>query len=62
MHRKLMNTTYWAEIEAGMALAGLQLQANGLGLQWQKKIIPNPDQSNYKALFKSVLNFKFCFG
>ncbi len=51
MHRKLMNTTYWAEIEAGMALAGLQLQANGLGLQWQKKIIPNPDQSNYKALF-----------
>ena len=51
MHRKLMNTRYWAEIEAGMALAGLQLQANGLGLQWQKKIIPNPDQSNYRALF-----------
>ena len=51
MHRKLMNTTYWAEIEAGMALAGLQLQANALGLQWQKKIIPNPDYSNYRALF-----------
>ena len=51
MHRKLMSTTYWAEIEAGMALAGLQLQTNALGLQWQKKIIPNPDQFNYRALF-----------
>ncbi len=51
MHRKLMDTTYWAEIEAGMALAGLQLQANALGLQWQKKIISNPNDSKYRDLF-----------
>ncbi len=39
------------EIEAGMALAGLQLQANALGLQWQKVIISNPDDPKYRRLF-----------
>ena len=52
MHRKVMDTTYWAEIEAGMALAGLQLQANALGLQWKKKIISNPDDTKYRSLFQ----------
>jgi hypothetical protein len=52
MHRKLMDTSYWAEIEAGMALAGLQLQANALGLQWEKVIISSPDNSNYRDLFQ----------
>jgi len=55
MHSKIgkvfMNTQYWAEIEAGMALAGLQLQANALGLQWQKKILSNPDDLKYRTLF-----------
>ncbi len=50
MH-KVMNLKYWAEIEAGMALAGLQLQANALGLKWQKKVISNPDDSRYRSLF-----------
>ncbi|MFX1573353.1 MAG: hypothetical protein ACFFB0_11440 [Promethearchaeota archaeon] len=50
MH-KFMNLKYWAEIEAGMALAGLQLQANALGLKWQKIIIPDPDDSKYRELF-----------
>ena len=50
MH-KVMNLKYWAEIEAGMALAGLQLQANALGLKWQKIIVPNPDDSKYRKLF-----------
>ncbi len=51
MHRKVMNTTYWAEIEAGIALAGLQLQANALGLQWQKKVISTTDDPKYRDLF-----------
>jgi len=49
MHR-VMNLKYWAEVEAGMALAGLQLQANSLGLKWQKKILSNPDDPKYKKL------------
>ncbi|MFX1488275.1 MAG: hypothetical protein ACFFBI_03945 [Promethearchaeota archaeon] len=52
MHRNLMDTSYWAEIEAGMALAGLQLQANALGLQGEKVIISSPDNSNYRDLFQ----------
>ncbi|MHA2288676.1 MAG: hypothetical protein ACXABG_07805 [Promethearchaeota archaeon] len=51
MIHKVMNLKYWAEIEAGMALAGLQLQANALGLKWQKKIISNPDDPRYRSLF-----------
>ena len=54
MH-KVMNLKYWAEVEAGMALAGLQLQANALGLKWQKKIFSNPDDPKYRSLFN--LNF-----
>jgi len=50
MHR-IMNLKYWAEVEAGMALAGLQLQANALGLKWQKKILSNPDDPEYRKLF-----------
>ena len=50
MHR-IMNLKYWAEVEAGMALAGLQLQANALGLKWQKKILSNPDDPKYRTLF-----------
>ncbi|MBY9016129.1 MAG: hypothetical protein KGD68_10590 [Candidatus Lokiarchaeota archaeon] len=50
MHR-VMNLKYWAEVEAGMALAGLQLQANALGLKWQKKILLNPDDPKYRKLF-----------
>ncbi len=50
MH-KIMNLQYWAEIEAGMSLAGLQLQANALGLKWQKCILLNPDDSKYRKLF-----------
>jgi len=50
MHR-VMNLKYWAEVEAGMALAGLQLQANALGLKWQKKILTNPDDLKYRKLF-----------
>jgi len=50
MHR-VMNLKYWAEVEAGMALAGLQLQANALGLKWQKKILSNPDDPVYRKLF-----------
>ncbi|MFX1437714.1 MAG: hypothetical protein ACFFAA_11055 [Promethearchaeota archaeon] len=50
MH-KVMNIKYWAEIEAGMALAGLQLQANASGLKWQKKVISNLDDSKYRSLF-----------
>ncbi|MFX1354798.1 MAG: hypothetical protein ACFE8V_09785 [Promethearchaeota archaeon] len=59
MHSKLgkmfMNTQYWAEIEAGMALAGLQLQANASGLQWQKSIISNPDEIKYRTSFNLEL-------
>ncbi|MFX0105599.1 MAG: hypothetical protein ACFE75_08920 [Candidatus Hodarchaeota archaeon] len=55
MHSKIgkafMNPRYWAEVEAGMALAGLQLQANALGLQWQKTIISNPDDPKFRKLF-----------
>lgn len=55
MHSKIgkafMNPRYWAEVEVGMALAGLQLQANALGLQWQKTIISNPDDPKYRNLF-----------
>ena len=50
MHR-VMNLQYWAEIEAGMALAGLQLQANALGLKWEKTVISNPDDPKYRNLF-----------
>ena len=50
MHR-VMNLKYWAEVEAGMALAGLQLQANALGLKWQRKILSNPDDPKYRKLF-----------
>ena len=52
MHRKIMDTTNWAEIEAGMALAGLQLQANALGLRWEKKIISDPDNPDYRNIFQ----------
>jgi hypothetical protein len=52
MHRKIMDTTNWAEIEAGMALAGLQLQANALGLRWEKKIISDPDNPDYRNVFQ----------
>ena len=48
---KLFNIKYWAEIEAGMALAGLQLQANALGLKWQEHVISNPDEIKYRNLF-----------
>jgi hypothetical protein len=51
MHRKLMDTTGWAEIEAGMALAGLQLQANALGLEWGKVIISSSENSDYRDIF-----------
>jgi hypothetical protein len=55
MHSKIgkviMDTKYWAEIEAGMALAGLQLQANALGYNWQKTILGDPDDARYKRLF-----------
>jgi len=49
--KAFMNTRYWAEIEAGMALAGLQLQANALGFQWHNIIISNPDDPKYRNLF-----------
>ncbi len=49
--KAFMNTRYWAEIEAGMALAGLQLQTNALGIQWQKIIISNSDDPKYSKLF-----------
>ncbi len=59
MHSKLgkafMNPKYWAEVEAGMALAGLQLQANALGLEWEKNIISNPDDPKYRELFNLEL-------
>jgi len=55
MHSKIgkafMNPAYWAEIEAGMALAGLQLQANALGLRWKRLIISNPDDPKYRRMF-----------
>ena len=55
MHSKIgktfMDLKYWAEVEAGMALAGLQLQANALGLKWEKLILPNPDDDKYRSLF-----------
>ncbi|KKN34632.1 hypothetical protein LCGC14_0791790 [marine sediment metagenome] len=55
MHSKIgkafMNPKYWAEVEAGMALAGLQLQSNALGLKWQKIIVSNPDDPKYRSLF-----------
>jgi hypothetical protein len=50
LHR-VMNLKYWAEIEAGMALAGLQLQANAFGLKWQKAVLSDPDNSKYRTLF-----------
>lgn len=52
LHRKIMDTTNWAEVEAGMALAGLQLQANALGLEWEKIIISSPDNSKYRDMLK----------
>jgi len=55
MHSKIgkafMDPKYWAEIEAGMALTGLQLQANALGLRWEKSILSNPDDPKYRRLF-----------
>ncbi|MFX1234701.1 MAG: hypothetical protein ACFFBY_09075 [Promethearchaeota archaeon] len=55
MHSKVgkmfLDIQYWAEIEAGMALAGLQLQANALGLKWQKVVLSNPDDNKYRSLF-----------
>ncbi|MFX1502669.1 MAG: hypothetical protein ACFFDH_17040 [Promethearchaeota archaeon] len=48
---KIMNIKYWAEVEVGMALAGLQLQANAMGTNWQKVIISNPDDLEYRRLF-----------
>jgi len=51
MH-KIMNINYWAEVEVGMALAGLQLEANALGLKWKKQILPNPDDPQYRKMFK----------
>ncbi|NVM34480.1 MAG: hypothetical protein HWN81_02720 [Candidatus Lokiarchaeota archaeon] len=55
MHSKIgktfMDPKYWGEIEAGMALAGLQLQANALGLRWEKSILSNPDDPKYRKLF-----------
>jgi hypothetical protein len=55
MHSKIgkafMDPAYWAEIEAGMALAGLQLQANALGLRWKRLIILNPDDPKYREMF-----------
>ncbi|KKL45489.1 hypothetical protein LCGC14_2355180, partial [marine sediment metagenome] len=48
---KVMNLKYWAEVEAGMALAGLQLQANALGLKWHKVILSNPDDPKLRNLF-----------
>jgi hypothetical protein len=53
--KTFMNTKYWAEIEAGMALAGLQLQANALGFQWKKIILSNPDDHKYRKLFNLEL-------
>ncbi|MBY9019944.1 MAG: hypothetical protein KGD67_02720 [Candidatus Lokiarchaeota archaeon] len=50
IHR-VMNLKYWAEVESGMALAGLQLQANAQGLEWKKKILSNPDDPKYRKLF-----------
>ncbi|MFW9901809.1 MAG: hypothetical protein ACFFDY_11060 [Candidatus Thorarchaeota archaeon] len=50
MH-KIMNLKYWAEIEAGMALAGLQLQANALGLKWEKSVLLNPEDSKNRKIF-----------
>jgi hypothetical protein len=50
MHR-VMNLKYWGEIEAGMAFAGLQLQANALGLNWQKTVLSNPDDLRYRTSF-----------
>jgi hypothetical protein len=52
LFHRFMNLTYWAEIEAGMALAGLQLQANGLGLKWQQFTISNPDDPKYRNLLQ----------
>jgi hypothetical protein len=46
-----MDPKYWAEIEAGMALAGLQLQANALGLRWKRLILSNPDDPKYGRMF-----------
>ena len=54
MHSAMMNTEYWSEIEAGMALGGLQLQANALGYEWEKRIIPDSDNPKYKNLFNLV--------
>jgi len=55
MHSKIgkafMDPKYWAEIEAGMALTGLQLQANALGLRWEKSIVSYPDNPKYRRLF-----------
>lgn len=55
MHSKIgkafMDPKNWAEIEAGMTLAGLQLQANALGLLWKKLILSNPDDPKYRRLF-----------
>ncbi len=47
----VMNTKYWAEVESGMALAGLQLQANALGMKWERKIISTPEKPNLRTLF-----------
>ncbi|MFX1236738.1 MAG: hypothetical protein ACFFAS_06820 [Promethearchaeota archaeon] len=49
-HSKIMSVMNWAEVEAGMALAGLQLLANALGLQWKKRVISNPENLKYRKL------------
>jgi len=51
LHSKILDTTYWSEIEAGMALAGLQLQANVLGLKWQKMVFSDPDDLKHRKFF-----------
>ena len=38
-----------------MSLAGLQLQANSLGLKWQKVVVDNPDQLNHRTNFNLEL-------
>ncbi len=52
MHRSLMDTSNWSEIEVGMSLAGLHLQANAFGLQWEDALIPNLDNQKNRDLFQ----------
>ncbi len=48
MHSKILDVKYWSEIEAGMSLAGLQLQANALGLKWNRHIFSALDDPVYR--------------